>query len=138
MISGRDLADSLHLLSLRTVAVLDVDAAGGMLADENVRLRAIAASHESVHFLEMFSLQLQEGICIDVYRTGEIEQTSSAGTAARWPRFSRLVVDHGYGCLCGVPLRQDGEVIGAMNLFRETAQPLDESNVRLAQALANV
>jgi GAF domain-containing protein len=138
MVSGSDLEEFLHLLSRRVVTLLDVDAAGVMLADENDRLRAIAASNEDTHLLEMFSLQNQEGVCIDVYRHGEVEQTSTAGTTDRWPNFSRLAISHGYGWLCGVPLRHGEEVIGALNLFRKVDAPLGESDVLLAQALADV
>src|SRR3954451_13678676 len=119
MVTGSDLEEFLHVLCKWAVSLLAVDAAGVMLADENDRLRAIAASNEDTHLLEMFSLQQQEGVCIDVYRTGEAEQTSTASTRARWPAFSQLAEAHGYGWLCGLPLRHGDEVLGAMNLFRE-------------------
>lgn len=138
LVSGRDLVDFLHLLSRRTVALLAVDAAGVMLADENDQLRAVAASTEDTHLLEMFSLQNQEGVCIEVYRSGEIQQASTASTVDRWPHFSKVAIQHGYAWLCGVPLRHGDDVIGAMNLFRKTDEPLGDDDVRLAQALADV
>jgi transcriptional regulator with GAF, ATPase, and Fis domain len=138
MVTSQDLVGFLHLLSRRTVELLDVDAVGVMLADENDRLRAIAASNEDTHLLEMFSLQHQEGVCIDVYRSGKADQTSTSGTVERWPHFSKLAVAHGYGWLCGLPLRHGGEVIGAMNLFRRKDAPLADDDVRLGQGLADV
>src|SRR3954447_21248004 len=102
---GRCLDEFLHLLSCRTIELLEVDAAGVMLADENDRLRAIAASSEDTHHLEVFALQHQEGVCLDVYRSGMPEQTSTAATTERWPHFSRLTLAHGYGWVCGIPLR---------------------------------
>ncbi len=138
MVTGTELFEFLHLLCKRTVDLLDVDASGVMLADEHNRLRAIAASNENTHLLEMFSLQNQEGVCIDVYRTGDALQTSTAGTVDRWPNFSRLAIEHGYGWLCGVPLRHGDDILGAVNLFRKTDQPLPDADVRLAQALADV
>jgi transcriptional regulator with GAF, ATPase, and Fis domain len=138
MVTGLDLVDFLHLLSRRTVALLDVDAAGVMLADEDDKLRAVAASDENTHLLEMFSLQHQEGVCIDVYRKGAVEQTSTAATVDRWPNFSRLAVSHGYAWLCGIPLRHGKEIIGSMNLFRKDDEPLGDEEVRLAQALTDV
>jgi GAF domain-containing protein len=137
MVTGKELFEFLHQLCKRSVALLDVDAAGVMLADEHDRLRAIAASNEDTHLLEMFSLQNQEGVCIDVYRSGTAEQTSTAGTVDRWPNFSRLAIAHGYGWLCGVPLRHGDDILGAMNLFRKNDEPLGDDDVRLAQALAD-
>src|SRR3954452_7342756 len=122
----------------RAVDLLEVDAAGVMLADENDRLRAIAASNEDTHNLEVFALQHQEGVCLDVYRSGRPEQTSTAGTTDRWPHFSQLTLEHGFGWVCGIPLRHGNEIIGALNLFREKEEPLGEDDVRLAQALADV
>jgi GAF domain-containing protein len=138
LVTGRDVGDFLHLLSCRAIELLKVDNAGVMLADENDRLRAIAASNEDTHHLEVFALQHQEGVCLDVYRSGKPEQIATAGTTDRWPHFSRLTLEHGYGWVCGIPLRHGNEIIGALNLFRETEEPLGEDDVRLAQALADV
>src|SRR4051812_18835423 len=88
LVIGQQLGDFLHLLSRRSIELLEVDAAGVMLTDENDRLRAIAASDEDTHLLEVFALQHQQGVCPDVYRTGKPEQTSTAGTTDRWPHFS--------------------------------------------------
>jgi transcriptional regulator with GAF, ATPase, and Fis domain len=137
MVTGRDLVDFLHLLSCRTIELLDVDAAGVMLADENDRLRAIAASSEDTHLIEVFALQHQEGVCLDVYRDGRPEQVSTAGTVDRWPNFSKRAIAHGYGWVCGIPLRHGTETIGALNLFRAKDEALGEHDVRLGQALAD-
>ena len=87
MVVGVDLVDFPHRLSCHAVDLLEVDAAGVMLADEHDRLRAIS---------------------------------------------------HGYGWLCGLPLRHGNEVIGALNLFRERDEPLGDPDVQVGQALADV
>src|ERR1700709_1819990 len=85
LVSGEQVGDFLHRLSCHAVELLEVDAAGVMLADENDRLRAIAASAEDTHNLEAFALQHQEGGCRSVYQSGKPEQMATAGTAGRWP-----------------------------------------------------
>src|SRR3954454_12161281 len=112
LVTGEEVGDFLHRLSRRAIELLEVDAAGVMLADENDRLRAIAASNEDTHNLEVFALQHQEGVCLDVYRSGKPEQTSTAGTTDRWPHFSQVTLERGYGWVCGVPLRHGEEIIG--------------------------
>jgi hypothetical protein len=107
LVSGGELGDFLHRLSCHTVDLLEVDAAGVMLADEHGRLRAIAASNEDTHHLEVFALQHEEGVCLDVFRSGRLEQASIAGTTDRWPHFSRLTLERGYGWVCGIPLRRE-------------------------------
>src|SRR4051812_22834179 len=138
LVTGREVGDFLHLLSCRAIELLEVDNAGVMLADENDRLRAIAASTEDTHHLEVFALQHQEGVCLDVYRSGKSEQTSTAGTTDRWPHFSQLTLERGYAWVCGIPLRHGDEIIGALNLFRNTEQALEDHHLALAQALADV
>lgn len=138
LISGTQLDEFLHLLSCDIVALLDVDAVGVMVADENDRLRAIAASDENAHLLEIFALQHEEGVCLDVYRSGRPEQTSTATTADRWPHFSRLCLAHGYAWVGGIPLRHDAEILGAVNLFRRKEEAVEEDELRLGQALADV
>jgi GAF domain-containing protein len=138
LVSGEQVGEFLHLLCCHAVELLEVDAAGVMLADENDRLRAIAASNEDTHNLEVFALQHQEGVCRDVYRSGKPEQMSTAGTTDRWPHFSQLTLEHGYAWVCGIPLRHGEEIIGALNLFRVTEQALGDDDLALAQALADV
>jgi transcriptional regulator with GAF, ATPase, and Fis domain len=138
LVGGEQVGDFLHRLSCHAIELLEVDAAGVMLVDEKGRLRAVAASNEDTHHLEVFALQHEEGVCRDVYRSGKPEQASVAGTSDRWPHFSRLTLKRGYGWVCGIPLRHGEEVIGALNLFRKKAESLGEDDVRLAQALADV
>src|SRR4051812_36584029 len=67
-----DVVDILTLLTDRCVEVLEVTAAGLMLAGPGGGdLRVVAASSEAMRLLELFELQGEEGPCFDCYRTGE-------------------------------------------------------------------
>ena len=138
MAGGREIADVLHLMCTKAVALLDVAATGVMLADENDRLRAVAASDERTQLLEMFALQHDEGPCLDAYRTGSTQQPSIDEARSRWPQLGRLCDAAGYRRLCGIPLRQGSVVIGAINFFSVEDAPLPEADLLLAQALANI
>jgi GAF domain-containing protein len=138
MVSGRDVIDFLHLLCRHAVTLLDVSAAGVMLADEANRLRAIAASDEGTHMVEVLALQHEEGPCLDAYRCGAIVQASSEEARRRWVRYYQLASGQGFRWMCGVPLRHDGETLGAMNLFRQADSELPETHLKLAQALADI
>ncbi len=138
MLLGGEIADVLRLLCTKAVALLQVTAAGVMLADEHDDLRAVAASDERTHLMEMFAIQHEEGPCREAYRTGIVQQLPVSAAADRWPKIARLSAAAGYRFLCGIPLRQDTVVLGALNLFRETDEPLPEDDLVLAQALANI
>ena len=56
----------------------------------------------------------------------------------RWPQFSAAFMKAGYQSAHAVPLRLRSQVIGAMNLFCVDAMTLDDRDLALAQALADV
>jgi len=138
MVTRPDLVDFLHWICVRSTVLLDIAAAGLMLADEDDQLRVIAASNEETHFLEVFTLQHQEGVCFDVFKTGEAEQASLPASGDRWPTFSAVTQEHGYRWVAGLPLRYDGEILGTMNLFRAEEKALSDEDFRMAQALTDV
>jgi hypothetical protein len=65
LVADFDVADFLHGLANRCVRLLDVDAAGLMLADQRGSLRVIASSSEQAHLMELFQLQHEEGPCLE-------------------------------------------------------------------------
>src|SRR5882724_9512271 len=56
LVDDFDVIEFLHTVSGRCVQLLDVDAAGLMLADQHGQLHATAASAENVRLLELFEL----------------------------------------------------------------------------------
>ena len=71
LVADFDVVDLLTRLADRCVEVLDVGAAGLMLATPDGALRVMASSSETMRVLELFEVQAQEGPCLDCYRTGE-------------------------------------------------------------------
>lgn len=71
LVGGFDLMEFLHMLTERCVELLEVDAAGLLLADARGALQLVAASTEQARVAELFQLQNDEGPCLDSYRTGQ-------------------------------------------------------------------
>src|SRR5205823_1197188 len=65
LVADFDVIDFLHLLTTRCTELLDVSAAGVLLADAAGGLRVLAASSEQVRLLELFQLQNDQGPCLD-------------------------------------------------------------------------
>src|ERR1035437_8960107 len=85
MVVGFDVIDFLHLLTDRSTQLLDVSAAGLLLADPRGELRVVAASSEQVRLLELFQLQNDQGPCLDCYRSGQPVAAADLSTAGqRW------------------------------------------------------
>ena len=139
MVADFDVIDFLHVLTDRSVQLLDVSAAGLLLADPRGELRVLAASSEAARLLELFQLQNHEGPCLDCYRTGRpVEATDLAAEARRWPRFAVAAQRAGFAAVQALPMRLREQVIGALNLFRADTGAFAPGDVRVGQALADV
>jgi GAF domain-containing protein len=140
LVDDFDVVELLTRLADRCVEVLDVGAAGLMLASPGGGdLRVVASSSEAMRVLELFELQHEEGPCPDCYRTGEpVVNQDLATVDSRWPRFAPRALEAGFHSVHALPMRLRGVTIGALNLFRAEAGPLDEGDIVAAQALADV
>ena len=70
LVADYDVLDFLHALAGHCVDLLDVDAAGLMLADRGGVLRVAASSSEQVRLLELYELQNEEGPCLECFASG--------------------------------------------------------------------
>ncbi|MGO9161060.1 MAG: GAF and ANTAR domain-containing protein [Streptosporangiaceae bacterium] len=139
LVAGFDLMEFLHTLTERCVELLEVDAAGLLLADAGGALRLVAASTEQARIAELFQIQNDEGPCLDSYRTGEPVVVGDISAArARWPRFAAAAQEMGFAGVHAIPMRLRDQVIGTLNLFRGAPDGLDPAVARAARALVDV
>ena len=139
MVADFDVIDFLHVLTDRSVQLLDVAAAGLLLADRRGELRVVAASSEAARLLELFQLQNDQGPCLDCFRAGQpVDAPDLAAAARRWPRFAVAARQAGFAAVQALPMRLRTQVIGALNLFRATPGAFDPAGIRIGQALADV
>jgi len=138
MVADFDIIDFLHVLTSRSVELLDVSAAGLLLADPRGELRVVAASSEAARVLELFQLQSDQGPCLDCFRSGQPVQCIDLSADPRWPRFADQAGQAGFAAVQALPMRLRDQVIGALNLFRGTVGTFDPEVVHVGQALADV
>jgi GAF domain-containing protein len=139
LVDNFDVVDLLTLLASRCVDVLDVAAAGLMLAAPDGDLRVIASSSEAMRVLELFELQAREGPCLDCFRTAELVTNSDlAMIDGRWPLFAAEALEAGFRSAHALPLRLRGTVIGALNIFNVEPGEMKTEDIAAAQALADV
>jgi GAF domain-containing protein len=139
LVADFDLIDFLHLLTERCVQLLDVSATGLLLTDQRGALRVTAASTEQARLLELFQLQVDEGPCLDCFRTGQpVSVPDLSTTADRWPQFAPAAVHTGFAAVAALPMRLRDEVIGALNLFHTQPAAVTADKQRLGQALADI
>lgn len=133
-----DVIEVLTTLTSRCVDLLGAAAAGILLADSDGHLRVIGASTEQIQLLELFQVQNLEGPCFDCFHTGEVVVHSDLDMGSPWPLFAAECTAAGYGSVCAVPLRLKAQVLGCVNMFMSGSDGLSDTDVTIAQALADV
>jgi hypothetical protein len=139
LVDDFDIIDMLTGLTQGCVDLGLATASGILLADQDAKLRVMAASSERAHLLELFQLQNDEGPCLEAFSTGEpVVHLDLPAAGDRWPRFAPEAVRTGFYTVHAFPLRLRISVIGAMNLFSAERRDIGEPASHLAQALADV
>jgi GAF domain-containing protein len=141
LVAGYDLMEFLQTLTERCVELLEVNAAGLLLADAGNALQLVAASTEQARIMELFQIQMNEGPCLDCYRDGQpviVSDIRTEQAAARWPRFAAAAQAAGFAGVHAVPMRLRDEVIGTLNLFSTAPGGLDAAVARAARTLVDV
>ena len=137
--TGHDVNELLSELAADCARLLDVSAVGLLLADSRGALHVVAASSERVADLEAFQAQRAQGPCHSCYLDGQpVNVPDLAAAAERWPDFAAVAASAGVVSVHAVPMRLREATVGALNLFGATPGALQESDLRLAQALADV
>lgn len=138
LVGDFDVIEVLTLLTSRCVELLDAAAAGILLAGNDGRLRVVGASNEQIQLLELFQVQNDEGPCLDCFRTGQVVLHSDLDIESPWPLFAAECSGAGFASVCAVPLRLKAHTLGCLNMFMSEPGGLADTDVALAQALADV
>jgi transcriptional regulator with GAF, ATPase, and Fis domain len=139
LVADYDVVDLLTRLADRCVHVLHATAAGVMLAAPSGELRLVASSSEAMRVLELFELQSHEGPCLDAFRTGQpVAHHVLHAETGRWPRFATVAVEAGFHAALAFPLRLRDTTIGALNLVSVDDTRMDDADLRVARAFADL
>jgi hypothetical protein len=139
LLDNFDVVDLSTELTERCAELVDVAAAGFLLAGPLAKLHLLAATSEKARDLELFQLQAEEGPCLDCYASGHpVSVADLAAASARWPRFVPAAVDAGFASVHAVPMRAAGIVLGALGLFGTRSGTLTDADLLVAQSLAHI
>jgi GAF domain-containing protein len=134
-----DVVDLLTELTERSADLLDIAAAGFLLADPLGQLRLLAATSMQTRELELFQLQADEGPCVECYATGHpVSVADLSAATSRWPRFVPAALEAGVASVHAVPMRAAGIVLGSLGLFGTRPGELSEADLLVGQTLAHI
>ncbi|MGZ4587425.1 MAG: GAF and ANTAR domain-containing protein [Mycobacteriaceae bacterium] len=139
LVDGYDMVDLLAEWTANCARLLDVAAAGLLLADGRGVLHLVAASSERTHHLEVFQLQRHQGPCLDCFHSGAaVIVPDLVAESARWPDFATVAQSVGIASVHAFPMRLRDRALGTLGLFGDAPGRLDEDDLELAQALVHV
>jgi GAF domain-containing protein len=139
LVDDYDVVEFAQDLVENCVSLLDVDSAGLMLDDLRGGLQMLASTSEQTRMLELLQIQSDAGPCLQAYRTGQqVLVDDLRSDTDRWPEFAARASAEGFGSVIAIPLRLRSERIGALNLFRRGTGMMTDSDLLVAQALADV
>ena len=137
--NGDDVVDLLSRLTVDCVRLLDVASAGLLLADPLGVLHVMAASSEGTRQLELLQLQRQEGPCLECFLGGApVAVADLQQMVLRWPQFVPAARAADFASVHALPLRLRDNVLGALGWFGTEVGALNDDDLRLGQALADV
>lgn len=137
--SEYDMVELLHTLMDECIELLDVQAAGLLLANARGELELVASTSERADIVEVLQLNAGAGPCVECFATATAVSLGDVEAAPeRWSQFRAAALLEGFHSVHAVPLRLRAEVIGAMGLFRKSAGALEPADAGVAQALADV
>jgi len=139
LVGNYDVIEILTMLSDRCVQLVDVTAAGVMLAQPGGELQFIASSSESMRIMELFQIQTNEGPSMDCFLDGAaIVNYTLANPDARWPQFTPQAIAQGFRTVHCLPMHLRGRTIGGLNLFCNESSVLDGDDIFATQGLADI
>jgi hypothetical protein len=137
--AGYEVIDTMDLLVHGSTELTAAVAAGVLLDDGDGGLHIVASTSERASDVEEAQLGLDEGPCVECFRTGEVVEVRDLDAVrGRWPGFVGSALDRGFRSARAVPVRLRGRTLGAMNLFFADADPVSARDAALVDAMTRM
>jgi len=138
LVGKYDALDVLRTLVDHCVMLLNVNAAGIVLADKFGDLQVLASSNEASQHVELLQHRAGAGPCVDAYRSGRVITLSDIKAEGdRYPAFQAAALSQGFQSVHAIPLRLRPTTIGALNLLRAEKGLLSVEEAQIGRALAD-
>jgi GAF domain-containing protein len=135
---GSAISEVLNELAERITTVLGV-AGAGVSVLESGQFRLVAASDERSAGLERVQETEQAGPGVDACLSGKIVMVASLPeTSGEWDAYQRAARAASMVAVASVPMRHDGESIGALDLYSASRRDWSACDLRAAGILADM
>jgi GAF domain-containing protein len=131
-----DLAGAMQQVASAAKALLGVDGAGLMLADERGELRWATASDQQTQIIEEGEERLGEGPCVNAFAEHAPMAMRDATKEPHWGRITNVVTGQEMRAGLSVPVQLEGGPIGSLDLYSAAPRDWDQAEISAAQVYA--
>jgi GAF domain-containing protein len=132
-----EIGDVLYRLNDTVSDILRAAGAGIMLGMEG-NLQFVTASDARVSQAERLQDELDDGPCHEAFKRGQRIEIADLAHDDRWPEFSSQVRGLGLHAIAALPMRAFGEVIGALNVYRDTPGEWSDEDLDAGELLSDI
>ena len=132
----QDLARAMQQLASAAKALLGVDGAGLMLADERGELRWAAASDQQTQIIEEGKEGLGQGTCVNAFAEHAPMAMRDATKEPQWGKITDVVTSQEMRAGLSVPIQLEGGPIGTLDLYSAAPRDWDQAEISAAQVYA--
>ena len=131
-----DLAGAMQQVTSAAKALLGVDGAGLMLADERGELRWATASDQQTQTIEAGQERLGQGPCVNAFAEHAPMAMRDATKEPHWGTITNVVTSQEMRAGLSVPVQLEGGPIGSLDLYSAAPRDWDQAEISAAQVYA--
>jgi GAF domain-containing protein len=131
-----DLRRAMQQIANAAKALLKVDGAGLMLADERGQLRWATASDQPTQIIEEGQERLGQGPCVNAFAEHAPMAMRDATKEPHWGKITDVVTGQEMRAGLSVPVQLEGGPIGTLDLYSAKPRDWDQAEISAAQVYA--
>jgi putative methionine-R-sulfoxide reductase with GAF domain len=131
-----DLPRAMQQITSAAKALLGVDGAGLMLADERGQLRWATASDQQTQTIEEGQERLGQGPCVNAFAEHAPMAMRDAAKEPQWGKITDVVTGQEMRAGLSVPVQLEGGPIGTLDLYSAEPRDWDQAEISAAQVYA--
>ncbi|WP_248581839.1 GAF and ANTAR domain-containing protein [Nocardioides sp. InS609-2] len=132
VVSEQSLHESLQRVAELSVRVVYGADGAGVTWVVTGKPSTVTVAGDFVRRIDEIQYALDEGPCLQAFRTQQLVLIESLELEKRWPRFTAAALGHGLRGVVAVPLTAHGAQLGALNIYALQAWAFDEASAGTA------
>jgi GAF domain-containing protein len=103
----------------------------GMSMTVDAKIGTYVATHTVVEDIDRKQYDTGDGPCLDAFRTGRVVLLHNTSEPGPYPDFRAAAVNYGIASVISLPMTANGERVGALNLYSESADAFGPAEAEL-------